>query len=476
MNSFEYTTNKASETEIKDHLNQCDHLFNPPLSSYVSINDYTNKIKTYATIFEAWDNNTLVGLVACYLNDEEKKNGHITNVTVLKKEQRKGIAENLVLETINESLNRGYKTITLEVEDTNTNAIKLYQKLNFTLAEKIGSKYTMVNRINENKNMMVSICCITYNHEKYIAQAIDSFLMQKTNFPFEVLIHDDASTDGTADIIREYEAKYPNTIKPIYQTENQYSKGIKISTTYNFPRAKGKYIAMCEGDDYWTDPNKLQKQVDVLEKNENCIACHHWHEYLFEYADGSSEIKPAPKKGDGYYPQKISPVKEIFDNNLRIKTRTVIYRNIFKSYHLPHWFNKVAFGDVPLSMLMGQHGDFYFIDEVMAVYRQTDSGVSSAGRDSLSPQAWKEDHFKKWIKIWDYGNKEHSYRYKKEADKTTQYFNSIIYKQYYIKDKRWLTLFIYNLFIRNTKLSSKLNDCNAIVTTLLKKVYNRVHS
>ena len=122
---------------------------------------------------------------------------------------------------------------------------------------------------DENNEILVSICCITYNHEKYIRDAIEGFLMQKTDFPFEVLIHDDASTDGTADIIREYETKYPDIIKPIYQTENQYSKGIKISATYNYPRAKGKYIALCEGDDYWIDPYKLQKQVDFLEHMKN---------------------------------------------------------------------------------------------------------------------------------------------------------------------------------------------------------------
>lgn len=113
----------------------------------------------------------------------------------------------------------------------------------------------------------VSICCITYNHVTYIAQAIESFLMQKTTFPFEILIHDDASTDGTSEIIRDYERKYPDIIKPIYQTENQYSQGRSISATYQFPRAKGRYIALCEGDDYWTDPLKLQKQVDFLEAN-----------------------------------------------------------------------------------------------------------------------------------------------------------------------------------------------------------------
>jgi glycosyltransferase involved in cell wall biosynthesis len=98
-------------------------------------------------------------------------------------------------------------------------------------------------------------------------------MMQKTNFLFEVLVHDDASTDGTVDIIREYETKYPDIIKPIYQTENQYSKGISISPTYQFPRAKGKYIALCEGDDYWTDPLKLQKQVDFLEANPTYSLC-----------------------------------------------------------------------------------------------------------------------------------------------------------------------------------------------------------
>ncbi|UVR29774.1 glycosyltransferase [Bacteroides fragilis] len=114
---------------------------------------------------------------------------------------------------------------------------------------------------------LVSICCITYNHVAHISQCLDGFLMQKTTFIFEILIHDDASTDGTADIIRKYVAKYPHLIKPVYQVENQYSKGVKIMSTYNYSRARGKYIALCEGDDYWIDPLKLQKQIDVLESD-----------------------------------------------------------------------------------------------------------------------------------------------------------------------------------------------------------------
>lgn len=114
---------------------------------------------------------------------------------------------------------------------------------------------------------LASICCITYNHASYIQEAIDSFLMQKTTFPFEILVHDDASTDGTTEILLGYAKKYPDIIKPIIQTKNQYTKCGLINPRFVFPKAKGKYIALCEGDDYWTDPSKLQKQVSFLENN-----------------------------------------------------------------------------------------------------------------------------------------------------------------------------------------------------------------
>ena len=146
--------------------------------------------------------------------------------------------------------------------------------------------------ISDMEQPLVSICCITYNHAKYIRQCLEGFLMQKTSFSYEIVINDDCSTDGTTDIIREYEARYPNLISPIYHAENEYSKGVRgMFATYCFPKAKGKYIAMCEGDDYWIDPLKLQKQVDFMEENPDYSMCFHNAMRLNERAEDKERIK-----------------------------------------------------------------------------------------------------------------------------------------------------------------------------------------
>ena len=125
------------------------------------------------------------------------------------------------------------------------------------------------------QEIKVSVICNAYNHGPYIRDALEGFVSQKANFNYEVLIHDDASTDNTADIIREYEKNYPELIKPIYQIENQYSKGVNITKTFHLPRLKGKYVALCEGDDYWTDQEKLQKQYDAMEAHPELDICAH---------------------------------------------------------------------------------------------------------------------------------------------------------------------------------------------------------
>ena len=122
----------------------------------------------------------------------------------------------------------------------------------------------------------VSVLCVTYNHANFIRQALEGIVSQKTNFRFELIVHDDASTDGTADIVREYAAKYPEVVVPILQTENQYTHGGCIARRFLWPRIRGTYVAFCEGDDYWTDVRKLQLQADWLDAHPSSGLCFHY--------------------------------------------------------------------------------------------------------------------------------------------------------------------------------------------------------
>ena len=218
------------------------------------------------------------------------------------------------------------------------------------------------------KKPLVSICCVTYNHEPFIEDALEGFLIQETNFQFEILIHDDASTDKTADIIREYEKKYPNLIKPIFQKENQYSKGGKPGRI-NRERAKGKYIAHCEGDDYWTDPLKLQKQVSFLEANPDYSMCFHSVK-IWKASDKKLVIdditRDVPDTTDIY---------ELAKGNY-IQTPSVVYRfGLIKEF--PPQMNKTPVQDYFLHMLNAQYGKIKKLNEVMAVYRVHSGGIWS---------------------------------------------------------------------------------------------------
>ncbi len=220
---------------------------------------------------------------------------------------------------------------------------------------------------------VVSVCCITYNHESFIRQAIEGFLMQKTAFPFEIIIHDDASTDETASIVREYAEKHPNIIVPILQTENQWSKGIRPSPTFVWPRARGKYIALCEGDDYWTDPLKIQKQVEFLEENSAYGLVSTNYQTLFDDSGKTLARSYDPKTPDG----------EIYHKYLTLSfigTLTVMARSdLIKEYvvKFQEMLNTWPMGDRPLWLYISSKSKCGFLEDYTAVYRRNANSVSS---------------------------------------------------------------------------------------------------
>jgi glycosyltransferase involved in cell wall biosynthesis len=218
------------------------------------------------------------------------------------------------------------------------------------------------------RNMpLVSICTATYNHEKYIAEALDSFLMQETNFPFEILVRDDCSTDKTAKIVKRYAEQYPQLIKPLLEKENIYSKGINpMSKLYKI--ARGKYIALCEGDDYWSDSLKLQKQVDFLEKNCDYCMVHTNHDVL-----KNEQIKKSVKKRDSI---PVGDVKEQLLYANFISTLTTCMQKSKLEEVLPMINNSYEMGDLPIWMALSQISKIGYLEDSTAVYRHVDNSVS----------------------------------------------------------------------------------------------------
>lgn len=210
---------------------------------------------------------------------------------------------------------------------------------------------------------LVSVVCMCFNHEEYIEDALCSFFMQKTDFPFEVLVHDDASTDGSAAIIRRFEARYPSIIRAIYQTENQFSLGRRQGAATR-EKSRGRYIAMCEGDDYWIAADKLQWQFDVMEARPDVSMCFHAAytedaksgERLEEICMHSSEdcyvgLKPMILGGGGYCP-----------------TNSLFFRKDAVA-DMPHFMRECPVGDAAIQMMCALSGKIYYLPFVMSVYR-----------------------------------------------------------------------------------------------------------
>ncbi|MBE6903288.1 MAG: glycosyltransferase [Ruminococcaceae bacterium] len=252
------------------------------------------------------------------------------------------------------------------------------------------------------EEIKVSVICTAYNHEKYIAKALESFLMQKTSFKFEVIVHDDASTDKTADIIKEYEQKYPDIIKPIYQKENQYSQGVHITASLMIPKAKGEFIAFCEGDDYWTSPNKLQLQYECMNKYPQCslVAGN-----AVRVSENGEYISIYSNKG---YKEGIYTAKDIISDLSMFPMASMFFR---KSYYSENslFLENVQNFDYIHKALLSTQGDVYFLDEKLSAYRQAAKG-SWTERIAQNKEKF-ETHIKKSIQAFEKLDEYRNYKY-----------------------------------------------------------------
>lgn len=220
---------------------------------------------------------------------------------------------------------------------------------------------------------MVSICCATYNHAPYLAQTLEGFLAQQTNFPIEILVHDDASADGTADILRSYAARYPDIVKPLFETENQYSKGVAIDPTFNYSRAQGKYIALCEGDDYWCDPEKLQKQVDFMEAHPECTFCF-TNGYIHDVNESAPDREFIPyseKDAPAYFGENhLYTLGDMCALNFVPTASFLFPTEMLKKMPDTYWNKHCPHGDLKLRLFMTAAGCGAYVHAFTCVYRE----------------------------------------------------------------------------------------------------------
>ncbi len=231
---------------------------------------------------------------------------------------------------------------------------------------------------------LLSVCCTTYQHVHFIRQAIEGFLMQRTSFPIEIIIRDDASTDGTASIVKEYAERHPNLVRAILHQENQFIKGLRPMPDA-MAHARGKYIAVCEGDDYWTDPLKLQKQVDALESATSVSMVFHNVWVRHEESKWDRFLNHGIKKNRFTLGDVVSA--EWFMGTCSMVFRQSALEGVDLSA-----FRWCLSGDMVLQFHLAQNGDIVYMDEVMGVYRRHEGGMSHAYWSSAAQKEAHERH------------------------------------------------------------------------------------
>lgn len=253
---------------------------------------------------------------------------------------------------------------------------------------------------------LVSICCLTYNHENFISQTIESFLSQKTSFPVEILIHDDASTDNTQKIVMQFAVKYPDLIRTIFQTENKYSKGERsFFGHYILPSVRGKYIALCEGDDYWIDPFKIEKQVIFLENNPDCSICFHPAQHINEKDNLKNFInRPFFKPRKFKYNIRVA----ILGGGGFMTTNSMVFSTKYLR-NLPEYYYKAPVEDLPLMLVLASQGSIGYLEEVMSVYRMRTEGSWSSLM--VSSKEMRRNHHRAILRMFREFNEATQFRY-----------------------------------------------------------------
>ena len=279
---------------------------------------------------------------------------------------------------------------------------------------------------------LVSILCPTFNHELYIAEAIGGFLMQKTDFEFEIIIHDDASTDKTAEIVKSYESKYPEKFNNIYQTDNHYSKDPMSVSRILFKSAKGKYIALCEGDDYWTDSNKLQDQIRIMEETNSDCCNTLWS----EKKNGNliqCGFQPNAIEGDYFFSKKGQFI--YYHTATRIIKKSALYSAL-------DFFPLSLFSDTPFQIIFCEYFKVVNLMKHTSVYRISGEGIWTSINDRKKIWAHIKMYSKlarylpsrrrkflnlKWIEIFNY------FGFKNDNTKFIVKVESLVYKILYGK-------------------------------------------
>ena len=262
--------------------------------------------------------------------------------------------------------------------------------------------------------MKLSVCLITYNHGRFIAQALESALAQETNFEFEIVIGEDCSADHTRQILVEYQQRYPSKIRLMLPEKN-------LGANRNFARTlqacRGQYIALLEGDDYWTAPTKLQEQVDFLDSHEECAICFHALRVFRE--DGSVAPRLSPRFGH----KKISTIEDLLGLGNFIPTCAAVFRNGLIG-EFPDWFYTLRIADFSLHVLNAQYGKIGYINKVMGAYRIHSGGTFSAANTS--------GNAREVVRTYDYLNSYLDYKYDRTIKAIQSYWLAV---DYYRKGK-----------------------------------------